>query len=201
MPRSVIEALRGPLEDRRVTISRLRSKVDYPASFMMVAASNPCPCGYWGEGDRCNCTPSQRINYLSKLSGPILDRIDLHVRVKTVDPSLTMQKGGEETSSQIRARVCRAREIQLERFKGATIHTNAEMDNRMIEKFCRMSDECRNVMLRLMQSAGLSMRSYFRIIKVARTIADLEGCVEITPEHLLEAASYRFLDKGLISSL
>lgn len=200
MPRSVIEALRGPLEDRCVTISRLRSKVDYPASFMMVAASNPCPCGYWGEGDRCNCTPSQRINYLSKLSGPILDRIDLHVRVRTVDPSQAMQRGGEEPSVKIRARVCRAREIQLERFKGTAIHTNAEMDNRMIEKFCTMSDECRNVMLRLMQSSGLSMRSYFRIIKVARTIADLDGSKDIAPEHLLEAASYRFLDKGLISS-
>ncbi len=196
MPRSVIEALRGPLEDRCVTISRLRAKVEYPASFMMVAASNPCPCGYWGEGDRCRCTPSQRINYLSKLSGPILDRIDLHVRVRTVDPSLTMSGKKAESSAQVRERVCRARDIQQGRFKGTGIFTNAQMDNRLIEKFCPLDDDCKNVMLRLMQGAGLSMRSYFRIIKVARTIADLGGDRNISESHLLEAAAYRFMDKA-----
>lgn len=195
MPRSVIEALRGPLEDRCVTISRLRAKVEYPASFMMVAASNPCPCGYWGEGDRCRCTPSQRINYLSKLSGPILDRIDLHVRVRTVNPSLTMSGEKAESSTQVRERVCRARDIQQYRFRGTGIYTNAQMDNRFIEKFCPLDDECKNVMLRLMQSSGLSMRSYFRIIKVARTIADIEGAQRICASHLLEAAAYRFMDK------
>lgn len=195
MPRSVIEALRGPLEDRCVTISRLRAKVEYPASFMMVAASNPCPCGYWGEGDRCRCTPSQRINYLSKLSGPILDRIDLHVRVRTVNPSLTMSGEKAESSARVRERVCRARDIQQYRFRGTGIYTNAQMDNRFIEKFCPLDDECKNVMLRLMQSSGLSMRSYFRIIKVARTIADIEGAQRICANHLLEAAAYRFMDK------
>lgn len=195
MPRSVIEALRGPLEDRCVTISRLRAKVEYPASFMMVAASNPCPCGYWGEGDRCRCTPSQRINYLSKLSGPILDRIDLHVRVRTVNPSLTMSGEKAESSARVRERVCRARNIQQYRFRGTGIYTNAQMDNRFIEKFCPLDDECKNVMLRLMQSSGLSMRSYFRIIKVARTIADIEGAQRICAGHLLEAAAYRFMDK------
>lgn len=195
MPRSVIEALRGPLEDRCVTISRLRAKVEYPASFMMVAASNPCPCGYWGEGDRCRCTPSQRINYLSKLSGPILDRIDLHVRVRTVNPSLTMSGEKAESSARVRERVCRARDIQQYRFRGTGIYTNAQMDNRFIEKFCPLDDECKNVMLRLMQSSGLSMRSYFRIIKVARTIADIEGAQRICAGHLLEAAAYRFMDK------
>ena len=196
MPRSVVEALRGPLEDRRVTISRLRSKLEYPASFMLVAASNPCPCGYWGERDRCRCTPSQRINYLSKLSGPILDRIDLHVHVRTVDPSLTMTGKKTESSELVRKRVCRAREIQQRRFGESGISTNAQMDNRLIEKFCPLNNDCKDVLLRLMQSSGLSMRSYFRIIKVSRTIADLEGSEEISVEHILEAASYRFMDKA-----
>lgn len=196
MPRSVVEALRGPLEDRRVTISRLRSKLEYPASFILVAASNPCPCGYWGERDRCRCTPSQRINYLSKLSGPILDRIDLHVHVRTVDPSLTMTGKKTESSELVRKRVCRAREIQQKRFGESGISTNAQMDNRLIEKFCPLNNDCKDVLLRLMQSSGLSMRSYFRIIKVSRTIADLEGSEEISVEHILEAASYRFMDKA-----
>lgn len=195
MPRSVIEALRGPMEDRKVTISRLKSKVEYPASFMLVAASNPCPCGYFGEGDRCNCTPTQRANYLSKLSGPIMDRLDLHIWMHSVPSEKILGAGKAEPSSAVAARVLKARIAQKHRFARESIHTNAEMTNKMIERYCPLSQNCRETMSRLMSQMGLSMRAYFRIIKVARTIADLEGADDIRPSHLIEAAGYRFLDK------
>ena len=200
MSRSGIEALRGPLEDRKVTISRLRAKVEYPSSFMFMAASNPCPCGYWGEGDRCVCTPTQRQNYLSRLSGPIMDRIDIQAICRGVRPE-EIRKGrasgkGAESSSAVALRVKAARKIQKERFRGEDIYTNAEMNNRLIEKYCPLSAECEQTMLKLMEKMGLSMRAYFRIIKVSRTIADLEGCADIMPHHLLEAAGYRFLDRN-----
>lgn len=195
MPRAVIEALRGPLEDRKVTISRLKAKVEYPANFMLVAASNPCPCGWFGEGDRCNCTPTQRLNYLSKLSGPLMDRIDLQVWMRSIDAGRILNTAKAEPSSAVAERVLRAREIQKRRFEGESIFTNAEMGNRLIERYCPLSDECRETMSLLMSKMGLSMRAYFRIIKVARTIADLEGCPDIKAAHLYEAAAYRFLDK------
>ena len=195
MPRSVIEALRGPIEDRSVTISRLKSKVEFPASFMLVAASNPCPCGYWGEGDRCNCSPTQRLNYLGKLSGPIMDRIDLQVWMHAVEPSKILERRSAEPSEEVARRVLKARIEQKHRFATESITTNAEMSNRQIEKYCPLSEPCRQTMTRLMENMGLSMRAYFRIIKVARTIADLAGSPEIRSEHLAEAAGYRFLDK------
>lgn len=195
MPRSSIESLRAPMEDKRVTISRLRSTMDYPASFMLVAASNPCPCGYWGEGDRCNCTPAQRLAYLSKLSGPILDRIDIHLWLHSVDTSRIFCENKAESSAAVRARVCAAREIQRKRFEGSGIHTNAEMDNRQTESFCPLDQDCRSTMIKLMEQLQLSMRAYYRTVRVARTIADLEGADKIRPEHLLEASGLRFLDK------
>lgn len=195
IPRSVIEALRGPMEDRKVTISRLRTKVEYPASFMLVAASNPCPCGYWGEGDRCTCSPAQKLNYLGKLSGPIMDRIDLHIWMKAVSPSSIFTGRKSEGSAEVRERVTRAREIQKKRFKGLNVNTNAEMNNKHIEQFCPLDEKCRITMLDIMSGMGFSMRAYFRIIKVARTIADLENAADIKPSHLMEAASFRFLDK------
>ncbi len=205
MPKSVIEALRGPIEDRNVVISRLRAKVEYPASFMLVAASNPCPCGYWGEGDRCTCTPTQRQNYLARLSGPIMDRIDLQLVV----PSLTAaelvrlhdSEQPRESSAEVARRVAAAREIQRRRFKGEGIFTNSEMNNKQIERFCPLDEACRETMMKLMEMLGLSMRAYFRIIKVARTIADLEAAQQIAPEHLAEAASYRFLDRNPVAGL
>ena len=193
--RSVIESLRGPLEDRKVIISRLRSSVEFPASFMLVGASNPCPCGYWGEGDRCNCTPAQRLAYLSKLSGPIMDRIDIHLWLHAVESSKILNACKAESSSAIRERVCAAREIQTMRFKGLEIHTNSEMDNRMIARFCTLDGACMKIMEQLLKTSGISMRAYFRILKIARSIADLAGCPDIKQEHLLEAASFRFLDK------
>lgn len=195
MPKSVIEALRGPIEDRCVTISRLRSKISYPASFMLVAACNPCPCGFYGEGDRCTCTVGQRVGYLSKLSGPILDRIDIHLWMHPVETGKLVNRVRGESSATVAARVLQAREIQKERFRGTGISTNSGMDSRMLEKFCPLDDRCKELMEKLIRRQGLSARAFSRIIKVARTIADLVGCAAIRPESLAEAAGYRFLDR------
>lgn len=199
MPRSVSEALRGPVEDRKVTISRLKAKVEYPASFMLVMASNPCPCGYWGVGDRCTCTPTQRLNYLARLSGPMMDRIDIQLSVPNMAAAeLARLRAGRmrpEPSSTVAARVAAARVIQRQRFAGENIFSNAEMGNKQVERFCKMDAECNELLVALMEKMGLSMRAYFRIIKVARTIADLEGGGPIKPAHISEAACYRFLDR------
>ena len=195
MPKSVIEALRGPIEDRCVSISRLKAKMEFPASFMLVAASNPCPCSYYGEGDRCTCTPTQRQNYLSKLSGPIMDRIDLHVWMHPVPADRIVRAQKAESSEAVAARVLKARIAQKHRFAAEDIATNAEMSLKQLERFCPLSESCRIALEGLMTKMGFSMRAYFRIIKVARTIADLEGAGDIRPAHLLEAASYRFLDR------
>lgn len=195
--KSTLESLRGPLEDRKVTISRLKSRVEFPASFMLVAASNPCPCGYYGEGDRCNCTPTQRERYLSRLSGPMMDRIDLHVWMHTVPAGRIVNARKSESSKVIAERVIKARRLQQARFSGEAISTNAEMSNRHIEKYCPLSPECTQTMEKILGSMQLSMRAYFRIIKVARTIADIEGAEEISPAHIMEAASFRVLDKQL----
>lgn len=195
MPKSVLEALRGPMEDRKVTISRLRSKLEYPSSFMLVAASNPCPCGYYGEGDRCRCSPGQRAAYLSKLSGPIMDRIDIQLWLRPVETKKLVGRAKGEPGAKVAARVMRARAIQKERFTGEGIFTNAEMSGRAIERYCHLDAECGKLMERMMDKLGLSARAYSRILKVARTIADLEGADPIKPEFLAEAASYRFLDR------
>ena len=199
MPKSVLEALRGPMEDRKVVISRLKSKICYPASFILIAAANPCPCGYYGEGDRCHCSPGQIATYLGKLSGPLTDRLDLQVFVHSVPASELvsgrMNETRRERSAAIAERVARAREIQKERFSGEGIFTNAEMSNRQLDRFCPLSEPCRELLERLIGEMGLSARAYTRILKVARTIADLAGLPDILPEHLAEAASYRFLDR------
>ena len=195
MPKSVVEALRGPLEDRKVTISRLRAKVEYPASFMLVAASNPCPCGYYGEGERCTCTPSQRRNYLARLSGPILDRIDLHVRLRPVESGRMIENRKAESSAVVAERVLKARIAQKLRFATESINCNAEMDKQLIEKYCPLSDACRDALGKILTSMKLSMRAFLRIIRVARTIADIEGSDEILVRHISEAASFRFLDR------
>ena len=197
-PKSVIEALRGPIEDRTVSISRLRSKIIYPASFMLVAASNPCPCGYYGEGDKCTCTAGQRLAYLSRLSGPIMDRIDIQLYLKSVETRKLVNRVKGESSAAVAARVAKARERQKERFRDMGIHANAEMDSRAIERFCHLDDECKDLLEKLIERMGLSARSFSRIIKVARTIADLEGAADIAPAHLSEAASYRFLDRRIV---
>ena len=195
MPKKVMEALRGPMEDRKVTISRLKSKVEYPADFMLVAATNPCPCGYYGEGDRCTCTPAKRLGYMSKLSGPIIDRIDIQLVVSRVDARRLVKRKAAESSALIAARVLAAREIQKARFADEGIFCNAAMDNRQIEKYCPLSAECQELLERIIERMELSARACSRIIKLARTIADLAGLPDILPAHLSEAASYRFLDK------
>ncbi|MCQ2144245.1 MAG: YifB family Mg chelatase-like AAA ATPase [Bacteroidales bacterium] len=197
-PKRLIEVLRAPMEDRKVTISRLRSKVEYPASFMLVAASNPCPCGYYGEGDRCTCTPGRREGYLSKLSGPIMDRIDLHLWVHQVDPKQMMERPTAEHSAAIAKRVLAAREIQRLRFRDDGIFTNSEMDNAMINKYCALDQECRDYLEKLMTRFGLSARACTRILKIARTIADLAASPDIRLNHLSEASSYRFLDRPMM---
>lgn len=196
-PKKVLEVLRAPMEDRKVTISRLKAKVEYPADFMLVAATNPCPCGYYGDGDRCTCTPGQRLSYLSKLSGPIMDRIDIQLMVSRVDARLLVNRRPGQTSAEIAARVLRAREIQRARFaeSGENIFCNASMNNRQTEKYCPLSPECKTLLERLIERIGLSARACSRIIRLARTIADLAGSPDILPQHLSEAASYRFLDR------
>ena len=197
MPKAVSEALRAPLEDREVTISRLRAKVTYPASFMLVAASNPCPCGYYGEGDRCTCTPSMRQNYLGRLSGPVLDRIDIQLWLHSVEPSKIVRHVKSESSAEIAARVARTRDIQRRRFAGEPVSTNAEMDSRMIRQYCPLSPDCEDVLEKVMTRQNLSARAYSRIIKLARTIADMEEAPDIDVRHIAEAVGYRFLDRIL----
>lgn len=195
MPKKVMEALRGPMEDRKVTISRLKTKVEYPADFMLIAATNPCPCGYYGDGDRCTCTPAKRLGYISKLSGPIMDRIDIQLVVSRVDARKLVNRKPAEPSSAVAARVLKARQKQKERFAGEGIFCNAAMNNRQIEKFCPLSADCRSLLERIVENMGLSARACSRIIKLARTIADLADMPDIRPEHLSEAASYRILDR------
>lgn len=196
-PKKVLEVLRAPMEDRKVTISRLKAKVEYPADFMLVAASNPCPCGYYGDGDRCTCTPTQRLSYLSKLSGPIMDRIDIQLMVSRVDARMLVNRTPGQTSAEIASRVLKAREIQRARFaaSGENIFCNASMNNRQTEMFCPLSSDCKALLERLIERMGLSARACSRIIRLARTIADLAGSPNIRPEHISEAASYRFLDR------
>ncbi|MBR0174254.1 MAG: YifB family Mg chelatase-like AAA ATPase [Bacteroidales bacterium] len=199
MPKSVVEALRAPMEDRKVVVSRLRGKVEYPASFMLVAATNPCPCGYYGDGDRCTCTVGQRLAYLGRLSGPIMDRIDLQIWVHPVDTNALLDghrgdiRAGQESSAAVAARVVEARQRQHRRF-GRTM-TNAEMDARAIQKFCPLDAECEGILEKVINKMGLSARAFSRIIKLSRTIADLDKTDNIEPRHILEAASYRFLDR------
>lgn len=204
--RSLLDALRQPLEDGRVTISRARYKVDYPAHFMLVASMNPCPCGYYGdETGRCSCTRGAVEGYLSRISGPMMDRIDLQIWVKSLSAVelLGLSDGSqplppEESSAEIAARVARARDVQAARFAGTDIYTNAAMGARQVEQYCRLSGDCRRTLERILDRMGLSARAYTRILKVARTIADLAGEPEILPAHLLEAAGFRFLDRRRI---
>ncbi|MBP5398617.1 MAG: ATP-binding protein [Bacteroidales bacterium] len=209
-PKRVTEALRGPLEDRKVCVSRLRSKVEFPASFMLVAATNPCPCGYYGEGNRCVCTEGRRRAYLSKLSGPMMDRIDIQLWLHPVEPAKLMRGERCESSAQVAQRVAAARAIQRQRFAQESIFTNAGMGQRLLRAFCPLDEACREFLEKLMEKMGLSARACTRIIKLARTIADLEMAREaldkgvlpdslpetsIRLEHLAEAANYRFLDR------
>lgn len=200
MPKRVLEALRGPIEDRKVVISRLKAKIEYPADFMLVAASNPCPCGYYGEGERCTCTVGQRESYLSHLSGPIMDRIDIHLWLHPVDTAKLVRRIKSEPSEAVAARVKAARDIQVRRLAGTGLYTNAQMSGPLMEQLCPLNAECNELMEKLIDRMGLSARAYTRIIKIARTIADLAAAPDILPAHIAEAASYRFLDRQNIAA-
>lgn len=197
-PKKILEVLRAPMEDRKVIISRLKSKVEFPADFMLVAAANPCPCGFYGEGDRCTCSPSRRIAYLSRLSGPIIDRIDIQIWMHPIESKKLVERPSAEPSAVVAQRVLKARDIQRRRFAEEGIFCNAAMNNRMIEKYCPLDDGCKILLERLIDRMGLSARACTRIIKLARTIADLAGVPDILPEHISEAAGYRFLDRQSI---
>ncbi|HMO80331.1 MAG TPA: YifB family Mg chelatase-like AAA ATPase [Pyrinomonadaceae bacterium] len=196
--RSVLEVLRQPMEDKQVTISRAASSLTFPANFTLVASMNPCPCGYFGSTRECNCSPVQIQRYVGKISGPLMDRIDIHVDVPAVKFNELRGRGTPqgENSDLIRGRVIRAREIQLERFRGEQIYSNSAMSPADIRKFCALDAESETLLERAMQRQGLSARAHDRILKVSRTIADLEGCETISASHLSEAINYRSLDRN-----
>ena len=196
--RSVLEVMRQPMEERRVTISRAKVSVDYPASFMLVASMNPCPCGYHNHPDKdCVCGPGVVKRYLNKISGPLLDRIDLHVEVTPVSyDEISSRTTEAESSKDIRERVIKARKIQEERFKDlAGIYCNAQMPSKLVREVCRLDQACLTLLKTAMQKLQLSARAYDRILKVARTSADLAGSKKITVQYLAEAIQYRSLDR------
>ncbi len=195
--RTVLEVMRQPLEERKVTISRAKMSVDYPSSFMLVASMNPCPCGYYNHPDRqCVCGPGIVQKYLSKISGPLLDRIDLHVEVTPVNFTELSSERISEKSEVIRERVIKAREIQQKRFtEKPDLHCNAQMESKMVRQVCKISETGQILLKKAMEKLGLSARAYDRILKVARTIADLAGTEDIQIEHLAEAIQFRSLDR------
>lgn len=192
----VLEVLRQPLEDKHITISRARYAVDYPSNFTLVASMNPCPCGYYNHPTKeCSCSTAAVHRYIGRISGPLMDRIDLHVEVTPVEREEMASTTLAESSAAIRERVMRARRVQAERFVGTGIHTNTMMSSAMLRKFCPLTAESRMLLDRAMERLQLSARAYDRIIKVARTIADLEGAADIAPTHISEAITYRSLDR------
>ncbi len=190
--RRALESLRQPLEDRVITVTRAGGAVTFPADFILCASMNPCPCGNYGSTNlTCTCTPAQIHKYKSKISGPLLDRIDLQVEVDSVEYDDLIREGEEETSAQVKERVERARSVQRERFIDDGIQVNANMGERQIKKYCKLSEKSEDILRNAYEAFHLSARARSRIIKVARTIADLDLSAEIKPEHILEAASYR----------
>ncbi len=195
--RDALEVLRQPLEDKAVTVSRAKSSLSFPASFMLVGAMNPCPCGNYGHPEKeCRCTPYAVHKYRAKISGPLLDRIDIHLEVPALKThELTDEHTPGEPSAVIRERVLKARRVQSERFAGSGIHCNAQMPSRSIKKYCALDDQSKNLLKTAIDRLGLSARAYDRILKVSRTIADLEAKPHIEPSQVAEAIQYRHLDK------
>lgn len=195
--RTVLEVMRQPLEDRMISISRAKFAVDYPASFMLVASMNPCPCGYYNHPDKeCVCGPGMVQKYLNRISGPLMDRIDLHVEVVPVSFEQLSEETQSESSTDIRERVEKARQIQIERFKEQTeVHSNAQMDTRQLHQHVKLDTEGEALIKNAMTRMDLSARAYDRILKVARTIADLDDSPTVRAEHIAEAIQYRSLDR------
>lgn len=194
--KNTLEVMRGPLEDGNVTISRVNSTLTYPSNFMLIASMNPCPCGYYGSSDKeCTCNESQITRYIGRISGPLLDRIDIHIEVTPVKYEKLDSEVDIETSKQIRERVNKARKIQYERYKQYGIYSNSELTPKLIEKYCKLDKESKMLLQNSFDKLGLSARAYSRILKVARTIADLEAKEKIEICHIAEAIQYRSLDR------
>lgn len=196
--RTVLEVMRQPLEDRCISISRARHSIDYPASFMLVASMNPCPCGYFNHPEkRCTCSPGMVQKYLGRISGPLLDRIDLHVEVVPVPFNKLSEAQSSETSEEIRKRVIQARKIQANRYAhNEGIHCNAQMSSRLLREYARLEETGSQILKNAMEKLDLSARAHDRILKVARTIADLDHSIPIQSQHIAEAVQYRSLDRA-----
>ena len=196
--RTVLEVMRQPLEDRKVTISRARISVEFPSNFMLIASMNPCPCGFYNHPEKeCVCGPGVVQRYLNKVSGPLLDRIDLHVEVTPVKFEEIASSERSESSKLIRERVMKARHIQSERYKNTPgVFSNAMMPSPMVKEVCQLNSSARTLLKNAMERLGLSARAYDRILKVSRTIADLEGSLSIETNHVAEAIQYRSLDRS-----
>ena len=194
--KNTLEVLRGPLEDKLVTISRVNGTLTYPANFMFVASMNPCLCGYYGSGVKeCTCTETARKNYIGRISGPLLDRIDIHIEVKPVKYEKLKNDNLAESSAQIKERVNKARKLQLKRYENMGIFSNSELTPKLIEKYCKLGNQEKKILDNAFEKLGLSARAYARILKVARTIADLDSEENIKCKHLAEAIQYRSLDR------
>ena len=187
------------MEDGVVTVARAARTVEYPASFMLVASMNPCPCGFYGSASHeCTCTPSQIQKYMSRISGPLLDRIDLHIHVDEVKyEELSAQNGEAESSVDVKARVNAARALQLLRYRDSGVFCNAKMTSAMIKRYCALDTAGERILSSAFEKFGLSARAYTRVLKVARTIADLDGAVDISSRHVTEAVMYRSLDRSV----
>lgn len=194
--KSTLEVLRGPLEDRQITVSRVNGTYTYPANFMFAASMNPCPCGYFGSKDKeCKCSNTAISKYMSKISGPLLDRIDICIEVSPVQYQKLDSNEKIETSQQIKKRVDKARKIQIERYKESRILSNSELTPKLIDKYCKLDDNSKKILENAFNKLNLSARAYGRILKVARTIADLEGDTNIEVRHIAEAIQYRSIDR------
>ena len=194
--RNTLEVLRGPLEDGIVNVSRANASLTYPCNFMFVASMNPCPCGYYGAKDKeCTCTPQAITKYMGKISGPLLDRIDIQIEISQVKYEKLDNMQKNETSQIIKERVNKARKIQIKRYKNEKIYSNSELTPKLIEKYCKLNNESKEILKNAFERLGLSARAYGRILKVARTIADLQDCINIEKRHIAEAIQYRSLDK------
>lgn len=188
--------MRGPLEDMKVSINRVNASLTYPCNFMLIASMNPCPCGYHGAKEKnCTCTENQINRYINKISGPLLDRIDIHIEVETIEYDKLQSNIKQETSKQIRERVNKARKIGQERYKEYGINSNAELTPPLIEKYCKLGKKEKTILKNAFEKLGLSARAYSRILKLARTIADLDEKENIEVKHIAEAINYRELDK------
>lgn len=194
--KSTLELLRCPIEDKIITINRINSSVIYPCNFMFVASMNPCPCGYYGSKEKeCTCNEKQVQKYMNRISGPLLDRIDIHIEVESVKYNDLKNFEKEETSENIRKRVNNARNMQLDRYKKYDIFSNSELSTELIRKYCILSKESKKILERAFKQLGLSARAYIRILKIARTIADLDNSENIDTTHIVEAIQYRSLDR------